>query len=130
MVGLVGGMKTAFLATNAAIAARYNVSYAAVTALTGVPLAASAVSGLVGSVAAKLWGRRPVYLAATLATLIGCVWNATPQPGYGSCMGARIVQGLGWGVFDTLVMASIQDTYFVSATHTAANPLTRTNEVD
>ncbi|KAM3475616.1 hypothetical protein MY5147_003628 [Beauveria neobassiana] len=31
---------------------------------------------------------------------------------YGSCMGARLLQGLGWGVFDTLVMTSIQDTYF------------------
>lgn len=115
MVGLVGGMKTAFLATNATIAVQYNVSYTAVTALTGVPLIVSAISGLVGSVAAKAWGRRPVYLAATLATLIGCIWSARTQSSYGSCMGARVVQGLGWGVFDTLVLTSIQDTYFVSS---------------
>lgn len=114
MVGLVGGMKTTFLATNAVMADRYDVSYAAIAALTGAPLILSSASGLVGSVAARLWGRRPVYLAATLVTFIGCIWNTTAHSSYGSCMGARLLQGLGWGVFDVLVMASIQDTYFVS----------------
>lgn len=33
---------------------------------------------------------------------------------YGSCLGSRIFQGLGWGAFDVLVNSSIQDTYFVS----------------
>ncbi|KAM3512752.1 hypothetical protein MY11210_003626 [Beauveria gryllotalpidicola] len=112
VVGLVGAIKTIFLTTSALAAHHYHTSYLAVAALTGVPLMLSAVSGAGACVVARLWGRRPVYLLATAALFVGAVWNATALGSYGSCMGARVLQGLGWGVFDTLVMTSIQDTYF------------------
>ena len=44
---------------------------------------------------------------------IGAVWNTNVERSYGQCMAARVFQGLGWGAFDTLVLGSIQDTYFV-----------------
>lgn len=111
-VGLVGSMKTAFVATSGVMAAQYRVSYTAVAALTAVPVMLSALTGLASLVAAKLWGKRPVYLASAVPLLVGSIWNAAAGDSYGSCMGARISQGLGWGAFDTLVMATIQDTYF------------------
>lgn len=114
VVGLVGAMKTVFLTTNALAAEHYRASYVAVAALTGVPLVLSSATGAAACVAARVWGRRPVYLLATALLFVGSVWNATAGDSFGSCMGARAVQGLGWGVFDTLVMTSIQDTYFVS----------------
>lgn len=112
VVGLVGAMKTVFLTTNAVAAAHYRTSYVAAAALTGVPLMLSALTGAAASVAARVWGRRPVYLLATALLFVGAVWGATAVDSYASCMAARAVQGLGWGVFDTLVMTSIQDTYF------------------
>ncbi|TQW00835.1 hypothetical protein V2A60_001874 [Cordyceps javanica] len=112
MVVLVGAMKTVFLTTNAVAAEHYRQSYVAIAALTGVPLMLSSATGAAACVAARIWGRRPVYLLATALLFVGSAWNATAVDSYGSCMGARIVQGLGWGVFDTLVMTSIQDTYF------------------
>ncbi|KAM3445383.1 hypothetical protein NHJ13734_000510 [Beauveria thailandica] len=112
VVGLVGALKTVFLTTGALAANHYRTSYLAVAALTGIPLMLSAVSGAGASVVARIYGRRPVYLLATAALFVGSVWNATAVGSYGSCMGARVLQGLGWGVFDTLVMTSIQDTYF------------------
>ncbi|KGQ07871.1 putative MFS-type transporter [Beauveria bassiana D1-5] len=115
VVGLVGALKTIFLTTSALAAEHYRTSYLAIAALTGVPLMLSAVSGAGACVVARIYGRRPVYLLATAALLVGSIWNATAVGSYGSCMGARLLQGLGWGVFDTLVMTSIQDTYFVSS---------------
>lgn len=117
MVGLIGGMKTAFVTTGGAMAIHYNVSYTAVAALTAVPIMMSTVTGFASSVAAKFWGRRPMYLASAVLLFIGSIWNTTAGDSYGSCMGARVFQGLGWGAFDTLVMGSIQDTYYVSPTN-------------
>ena len=117
MVGLVGGMKTAFVATGGAMTVHYNESYTAIAALTAVLIMLSAISGLFSSVAAKFWGKRPVYLASAVLLFIGSIWNTTAGDSYGSCMGARVFQGFGWGAFDALVMGSIQDTYYVSLTN-------------
>ena len=113
-VGLVGGMKTVFVTTGGAMAVRYNVSFTAIAALTAVPMMLSSVTGFASAVAAKLWGKRPPYLASMALLFAGSLWNMTAGDSYASCMGSRVVQGLGWGAFDTLVMASIQDTYYVS----------------
>lgn len=132
MVGLVGAMKTVFLTTNVIAAEHYNESYVAIAALTGVPLMLSSITGLASCVVARIFGRRPVYLLATAMLFVGSIWNTTAADSYGSCMGARVVQGLGWGVFDTLVMTSIQDTYFVSpitaTTHLIRNSTNTTQE--
>lgn len=114
MVGLIGGMKTAFVTTNGVMTADYRVSYTAVAALTAVPLMLSSFTGSICLVASKIVGKRPLYLGSFFFIFIGSIWNMTAHDSYGSCMGARVLQGLGWGAFDTLVIGSIQDTYFVS----------------
>lgn len=105
-------MKTVFLTTNTIAAEHYNQPYVAIAALTGVPLMVSSITGIAACIVSRIWGRRPVYLLATAVLFIGSIWNSTAKDSFGSCMGARAVQGLGWGVFDTLVMTSIQDMYF------------------
>ncbi|KAL7793080.1 major facilitator superfamily domain-containing protein [Trichoderma ceciliae] len=112
MASLIGAMKTAFISVNAVVGVRYNVSYTWVVALTATPLMASALTGLLSSVVAKLVGKRPVYLVSSAFVFAGCLWNMTAAASYGSCMGARVMQGLGWGAFDTLLMESIQDTFY------------------
>ena len=114
MVGLIGGMKTAFVTTNGVMAAQYRVSYTAIAALTAVPLMLSSVTGILCLVASKIVGKRPLYLGSFLLIFIGSIWNMTAHDSYQACLGARIFQGLGWGAFDTLVIGSIQDMYFVS----------------
>ncbi|KAH6608553.1 major facilitator superfamily transporter [Trichoderma cornu-damae] len=112
MAGLIGAMKTALVAVNEVVALRYSVSYVWAVALTAAPLMASACTGFLSSVMAKLVGKRPVYLASSALIFAGCLWNTTADGSYGSCMGARIMQGLGWGAFDTLLMETIQDTFY------------------
>ncbi|KAK0627624.1 major facilitator superfamily domain-containing protein [Immersiella caudata] len=117
MVALTGVMKTIFVTVNAQLAEGYEVSYTSVTALTGVPLILSAVSGFVCLVASRICGRRPLYLASLLLLFIGTVWNTNVATSYGQCMAARIFQGFGWGAFDVLVSGSIQDTFFEHERH-------------
>ncbi len=114
VAALVGVMKTAFVSVNSQLAMSYSVSYTAVAALTGVPLMLSAFTGLASMVAARLCGKRPVYLAAMALLFIGSMWDMRVADSYAQCMAARVFQGLGWGAFDTLVAGSIQDTFFVS----------------
>lgn len=112
-VAICNVMKTALISVNEDLAQRYSVSYTRVAALTGVPLMLSAITGLASSVIARIWGRRPVFLASMILILIGLVWNTRVTTSYGQFMAARIFQGFGWGAFDTLVVGSIIDTYFV-----------------
>lgn len=114
MVGLVGGMKTIFITSAGSLSTHYRVSDTAIGALTAAPLMISTVTSFMGSIIAKFYGKRPVYLASTILLFIGTIWNMTAGDNYRSCLGARIFQGLGWGAFETLVMGSIQDTYYVS----------------
>ncbi|EDO65057.2 hypothetical protein GE21DRAFT_6435 [Neurospora crassa] len=43
---------------------------------------------------------------------IGTVWNTGVRTSYSQCLAARVFQGLGWGVIDTLVQSSIYDIFF------------------
>ncbi|GAB0136948.1 hypothetical protein EsDP_00005232 [Epichloe bromicola] len=112
MVGLVGGMKTAFIPTANSLSKQYRVSHTSIAALTAAPLMVSAMTGMISSTVVKCRGKRPVYLMSALVLFIGTIWNSMAGDNYGSCLGSRIFQGLGWGAFDVLVNSSIQDTYF------------------
>ena len=45
--------------------------------------------------------------------LIGSLWNMH-APSYGQFMVSRILQSFAWGAFDTLVVVSVRDVFFVS----------------
>ena len=107
--------KTILIPVNAELAARYNIPYASATALTAAPLIVSAFAGLACVTAAKLFGKRPVYLVSAILLFVGTMWNMRTLDSFRECMAARVFQGLGWGAFDTLVLGSIYDTYFVSS---------------
>lgn len=121
MVAMTGVMKTIIITVNTQLAESYQVSYTAIAALTGVPMILSAISGFVCLVASRICGKRPLYLASLLLVFVGVVWNTKVGSSYARCMAARVFQGLGWGAFDTLVLGSIQDIYFVSSSLTRLN---------
>ncbi|KAK4171946.1 major facilitator superfamily domain-containing protein [Triangularia setosa] len=114
LVAMTGVAKTIFMTVNAQVSQLYQVSYTSVAALTGVPLILSAISGLGCLVAARVVGKRPLFLGSLIMLFIGTVWNTNVafEGAYGQCMAARVFQGLGWGAWDALVLGSIQDTYF------------------
>lgn len=113
MVAVVGAMKTALISVYSVLAAEQGTNYTSAAALTAVPLIFSAVSGIMSSMLAKVWGKRPVYLSSMVLVFIGSAWNINTGTDHAQNMAARIFQGLGWGAFDSLVLGSILDTYFV-----------------
>ncbi|ETS83502.1 hypothetical protein PFICI_05378 [Pestalotiopsis fici W106-1] len=112
MVALVGVSKTMFVTVHSEVALSNGVSYTAAVALTGVPLCVSALSGMLSLVIAKVFGKRPIYLASTLFMFIGTMWGMYVMNSFSQNMASRVFQGLGWGAFDTLVLGSLQDTFF------------------
>ncbi|KAG5968062.1 hypothetical protein E4U57_007602 [Claviceps arundinis] len=112
MVVIVGATKTVFIPTAGSLSELYRVSGTSIAVLTAVPLMVSALTGIISAIVARFWGKRPVYMAAALLMFVGTMWNMTAGDHYGSCLAARVIQGLGWGAFDVLVNGSIQDTYF------------------
>jgi MFS family permease len=113
MVGIIGNMKTAFISVHGVISEEQGVDYTAAAALTAVPLMISSLAGMGSTTLAKVWGKRPVYLASAVLVFIGSAWDTNTRGDYAQNMAARIFQGLGWGAFDTLVLGSILDTFFV-----------------
>lgn len=114
MVALVGVAKTMFVTVHSDVALANGVSYTAAVALTGVPLCVSALTGMLSLVVAKVYGKRPIYLASTLFMFIGTMWGMYVMNSFSQNMASRVFQGIGWGAFDTLVLGSLQDTFFVS----------------
>lgn len=113
MVALVGVSKTMFVTINSDIAMHNGVSYTAAVALSAVPLIVSSLTGMLSTIVAKIYGKRPVYLASTISMFIGSMWGMYVMNSYSQNMASRVFQGVGWGSFDTLVLGSLQDTFFV-----------------
>ncbi|KAM0810333.1 putative Major facilitator superfamily (MFS) profile domain-containing protein [Seiridium cardinale] len=117
MVALVGVMKTMFFTVNSDIALTNGVSYTATVALTAVPLMISALTGMMSVVVAKIHGKRPVYLTSTVMMFVGAMWGMYVMNSFSQNMASRVFQGIGWGAFDTLVLGSLQDTFFEHELH-------------
>ncbi|KAL2760247.1 hypothetical protein ACRALDRAFT_1067156 [Sodiomyces alcalophilus JCM 7366] len=106
--------KTILLPLAAPLASHFAASPAAVAALTAAPLLFSTLAVHASVVASKLYGKRPVYIASLALLLSGCAASASaPTPAtYRGFLAARIIQGLGWGAYDALPLASVHDLYF------------------
>ncbi|KAK3071701.1 hypothetical protein LTR53_008167 [Teratosphaeriaceae sp. CCFEE 6253] len=62
--------------------------------------------------AAKIWGKRPIYVLASIILLIVSIWGAVADT-YGSFLGSRILGAFGMAPYEVLVQATISDLYFV-----------------
>jgi MFS family permease len=62
--------------------------------------------------AAKMWGRRPVFIIAIAIMFAGSVWGALAKD-YNSFLASRIVSGFGMAPYEVLVQCTIGDLYFV-----------------
>ena len=103
-----------FVTVHSDVALSNGVSYTAAVALTGVPLCVSALAGMLSLVIAKVYGKRPIYLASTFFMFVGAMWGMYVMNSFSQNMASRVFKGIGWGAFDTLVLGSLQDTFFVS----------------
>lgn len=64
------------------------------------------------SPAAKIYGRRPMFLFSAVIMIGTSIWGAFAT-NYPSLLGARVVAGIGMAPYETLVQCIIGDIYFV-----------------
>ncbi|KAI1265252.1 hypothetical protein F5Y18DRAFT_388054 [Xylariaceae sp. FL1019] len=69
---------------------------------------------MAGIIVAKLYGKRPVYLLPAIFVFLGSAQDIDGGSNVAHVTSARVVQGLGWGAFDTLVLGSILDIFLLS----------------
>ena len=61
---------------------------------------------------AKIYGKRPVYIAAIFIMFIGSVWGACAKE-YNSFLASRVFSGFGMAPYEVVVQITLKDMYFV-----------------
>ena len=92
--------------------AEFNIDFTQIAQLTGYQLLAVACAGPLVVVLARVWGKRPVFVASAWITIIGVIVAAAAQS-FEALLAARILQGLGAACFEGIVTPFIGDMYFV-----------------
>jgi MFS family permease len=79
---------------------------------SGYNLLAAGCAGPFACAASRKYGKRPVYLVSTLLAIIGTAVGEARME-YKYLLAARIIQGFSTTAFESLIIASVGDTYFV-----------------
>ncbi|KAL6401300.1 hypothetical protein AUP68_15168 [Ilyonectria robusta] len=89
-----------------------HIDFTKVSLLTGYNLCAVGACGVFISAFARKFGKRPVAIFSISCTLAGSIWGGAATS-YASLLGARILQGVGIALFESLSFAVIGDLYCV-----------------
>lgn len=110
---MIGGGMTPILAAGFNEVGRdLDVSVPDVALTTGLYMMGMGLGAVVLSPTAILYGKRPVYLAASICFFISNIWCAV-SPNYVSLLIARIFQGFAVSSVECLPSASIAEIYFL-----------------
>ena len=96
------------------IAKQMNVSIAKAALPGGYPLMTAALGGFIAQAWAPILGKRSFYLASTAILFSSTVWSAQVTT-FNSLLAARTFQGFGTGAYESIVISSIGDLFFVSS---------------
>lgn len=110
---MVGGGMTPILAagfTN--VAETYDVTIPDVALTTGLYMLGLGLGSVIASPTAIAFGKRPVYLAASLLFVLTSIWCAL-SPNYPSLVVARIFQGIAVSPVECLPSATIAEIFFL-----------------
>ncbi|KUJ13353.1 MFS general substrate transporter, partial [Mollisia scopiformis] len=90
----------------------FQVGFTQITLLTGYHLCAVGAAGIFISTLCYKYGKRPGFLFSMTFAFISTVLGGASQS-YDSLLGARIVQGFGVSMFESVMFAVIGDLYYV-----------------
>jgi MFS family permease len=109
----IGGALGPLLApVTGVIAEEFRVSIEKSSLAAGYPLLAAGCMAYVSQIWAPIFGKRSNYIFSSLIYVATCAW-CTQVRTFGEFLAARTVQGLGNGAFESIVISSIGDLYFV-----------------
>ncbi|KIM93407.1 hypothetical protein OIDMADRAFT_46215 [Oidiodendron maius Zn] len=101
-----------FLLLSAVLAETFDVSFTKISLLTGYTLCAVGACGVFVSAVANKYGKRPVLLFSLSCSFAGTIWGGASNS-YNSLLGARVLQGCGVAMFESVMFAVTGDLYFV-----------------
>lgn len=94
------------------VSTSYGVTIPQVALTTGLYMMGLGIGSVIASPTAILFGKRPVYLVASIIFLLSAVWCAL-SPNYPSLVIARIVMGLAVSPVECLPSATIAEIFFL-----------------
>ena len=112
---LLGAVLSPVLTTcGSQIVEEFKITFNQYALLSGWALLASACSAWLAQVSARIWGKRPTYMFAAALLLATTIWTSRVTS-YRSFVAARVLEGVGNGPFESIVLSSVGDIYFVSS---------------
>ena len=109
---LGGGMTPILAAGFSNVANTYHVTIPQVALTTGLYMLGLGVGSVIWSPTAIAWGKRPVYLFASVFFVLTAVWCAL-SPNYPSLVVARVFMGLAVSPVECLPSATIAEIFFL-----------------
>jgi len=94
------------------MAQRINTSLTTVVMASGYNLLAAGCIGPFVSAFSRKYGKRPVFIVSTLIDIIGTAVGEA-KISYKYLLAARIIQGFSTSAFESLIVATVGDLYFV-----------------
>ncbi|KAK5219672.1 hypothetical protein LTR72_008056 [Exophiala xenobiotica] len=91
---------------------QFHIGFTQVSLLLGYNLVAVGAVGVAVSACARKYGKRPMLLWSISTVLAGTIWASRAMT-YNSMVGARVFQGLGLAMFESVTFTLIGDLYFV-----------------
>ena len=86
----------------------WGITFTDVALLTGYLLCATGSTGVVIAACSRKFGKRPTLLWSISFAFGGSIWAGLAQS-YGSFVGARVLQGLGIAMFESVTYTIIGD---------------------
>ncbi|CZR65556.1 related to transporter protein HOL1 [Phialocephala subalpina] len=108
----VGAIGPLLSASALVLAKQFGIDFTQVTLLTGYQLVAVGAVGVFISVVSHKYGKRPGFIFSIVCAFVGTLWGGLAKS-YGSLVGARVVQGLGVAVWESVIYAVVGDLYYV-----------------
>ncbi|KAH0342005.1 hypothetical protein KCU83_g9429, partial [Aureobasidium melanogenum] len=83
-----------------------------IAVINGYLLLTAGAAGPFVAALSRKYGKRPAYIFSSTMALVGCIVGETSSS-YNTLLAARIIQGLAQTAYESLILASIGDLFFV-----------------
>lgn len=104
----VDSVTTALSVISPALVKEFRLSFTQTTLLNGYTQCAVGASGLPVSMLSRKYGKRGVLLGSLAFVVAGTIWVPEAKS-YNSLIGARVFQGLGLAMFESVTFSIVGD---------------------
>lgn len=113
---MAGALGPILAPAQANIAREFGIPISKAALPAGYPLLTSGLGAFLAQAWVPVFGKRSAYIFSTMILFATTVWNGYATS-FDSLLACRIVQGFGNGAYESIVISSIGDLFFVSFNH-------------